>query len=78
MALARASRSRGPRPEKTIQAQLRRAVGWALVLIPTVFVAQLQRNVGSAEAGTVFSFLGFGVYTALGAGLLVAMGKSAE
>jgi hypothetical protein len=58
--------------------QLRRAVGWALVLIPTVFVAQLQRNIGSAEAGTVFSFLGFGVYTTLGAGLLVAMGKSAE
>jgi hypothetical protein len=53
----------------------RRAVGWALVVIPSVFVAQLQRLTGDLQAGSVFSLVGFGVYVALVGGLLIAMGK---
>jgi hypothetical protein len=65
------------RPEN-VPAQARRAVGWGLVLIPTVYVAQLQRAAGTLQTGSVFSLIGFGVYIALGAGLCVAMGKFAK
>jgi hypothetical protein len=59
-------------------AQARRAVGWGLVLVPTVFFAQLQRAAGTLQTGSVFSLIGFGVYVALAAGLCVALGKSAK
>jgi hypothetical protein len=59
-----------------VPAQARRAVGWGLVLLPTVYAAQLQRSIGTLQTGSLFSFLGFGVYFALGGGLCVALGKS--
>jgi hypothetical protein len=55
-----------------------RALGFVLVLLPTVYVAQLQRSIGALQTGSVFSATGFGVYVALGAGLLIAMAKPPE
>ena len=56
--------------------QAARALGWALVLIATVYVAELQRSVGTLQTASVFSFIGLGVYAALVAGLLIALGKA--
>lgn len=57
-----------------VSSQARKAVGWALVLVASMFVAQTQRAVGQAEAGGVFGTLGLGVYLTLAGGLLVARG----
>ena len=56
-------------------AMVRRAVGWGLVLVASMFVAQTQRALGSLAAGSVFATLGLGVYAALFGGLLVGLGR---
>lgn len=59
---------------RPINVALRRALGWVLVLIATVFLAQTQRLVGQLQAGGVFSSLGLGVYVSAVAGWLIARG----
>ena len=63
--------------------QLRKACGWALVLVATVFLTQLQRQLsllkqGGFQTGSVFSVLGLGVWLAAAGGLLIALGRGQE
>lgn len=60
---------------KPVTKQVRKSIGWAFVVVASVFVGQTQRLVGDIEAGSVFSMLGLGVYLAAAGGILIARGK---
>ncbi len=61
--------------------RIRRLAGWLVVVIATVFVAQVQRNLAALAAGgpdapTVLGTVGLGVIVAFVGGLLIALGPS--
>jgi hypothetical protein len=66
-----------------VSRQLRKACGWGLVLISTMFLTNVQRllslqKAGGFQAGSVFANLGFGVYVTAVGGVLIAVGKGQE
>lgn len=65
---------------RPVQAIVRKGIGWAFVVLATVFVAQYQRVLSDAgaagiDAGGVLSVLGLGVYLGAAGGLLIALGR---
>jgi hypothetical protein len=61
----------------------RRIAGWCAVLCATLFVAQLQRQLGQIPAGTegapsLLGSIGLGVVLVLVGGLLIAVGPGAK
>lgn len=65
---------------RPVPAMVRKGIGWAFVVLATVFVAQYQRVLSDAgaagiDAGGVLSVIGLGVYLAAGGGLLIGLSR---
>jgi hypothetical protein len=76
LALAAAAIALSVRP---VSRQARRAAGLGLVIVATLFTAQLQRLLsetpGSTQSVSLLKVLGMGVYLTLIGGVLVGVGK---